>query len=356
MPRIFNKIILCVCAILWTLLAAEAYLRLFAPVGILPRFIEEGEHGIRRNIPGERYVHSSAEYRVDFSINEQGVRDPRVFDKAKPKDVLRIVLLGDSFAIGYGVSYQDSVPARLESKLAALLNRPVEVINLGVSGFGTAEELIALENDGWSFDPDFVMAYWHSSDAKDNVRSQLYELAGAGLIQKNDSYLPAVALRTWLFSFPAYRFIAEHSHFYNWIRGNVGRWTREILFSFNSMRSGAKPKIPVTSDVIPKNIRLSLALLERIKLSCAARGVPFIIAEIPTNPRPGSYSSTFPYQEMNELGYSFDVIDPIPMFEQAYKSNDGALIYWQKSAGHWTPLGTSAMVDAILEYFRVSSH
>ena len=354
MPSLIKKIILCFFAILWTFVAAEAYLRVFAPVGMLPRFIEEGEHGIRRNIPGERYVHSSAEYRVDFSINEQGIRDPRVFDKPKQKDVYRIILLGDSFAMGYGVSYEDSVPARLEKSLAALLKRPVEVVNLGVSGFGTAEELIALEKDGWAFKPDLVMAYWHASDPRDNVRSQLYELAAAGLTKANDTYLPAVALRTWLFSFPAYRWIAEHSQFYNWIRGDGGRLTRELLFTFNSMRAGEPSKPSEDPNVIPKNIRLSLALLDRMQKSCDEQDldVGFFIADVPSNPNPGSYKSTFPYEAMKESGYAFEVVNPIPLFEKAYASNDGSLIYWQKSAGHWTPLGTSVMTKAIVDYIK----
>ena len=349
MPSIIKKILLSCFAVVWSLLAAEAYLRVFAPVGMLPRFIEEGEHGIRRNIPGERYVHSSAEYRVDFSINSQGIRDPREFETPKADDVLRIVLLGDSFAMGYGVSYEDSVPARLERALSARYARPVEVVNLGVSGFGTAEELIVLENEGLSFEPDLVIAYWHASDPRDNVRSQLYELAGDVLVRANDTYLPAVAIRTWLFSFPAYRWIAEHSQFYNWIRGDGGRLARQLLFTFNSMRAGDSWKQGEHSDEVPRNIRLSLALLNRMRESCAERDIDFLVVEVPTNPDPGEYKSTFPYEAASELGYHFDVVNPIQMFERSRETNNGVLIYWQRSAGHWTPYGTAAVTEAIVE-------
>ena len=358
MPSVIKKIILCAFAILWTLVAAETYLRVFAPEAMLPRFIEEGEHGIRRNIPGERYSHSSVEYRVDFSINRQGIRDPREFEKPKPEDVLRILLLGDSFAMGYGVSYEDSVPARLESALRDLYDRPVEVINLAVSGFGTAEELIALETDGWSFEPDVVMVFWDWSDPRDNIRSQLYELTTAGLIPVNDTYLPAVAIRTWLFSFSSYRWIAEHSQFYNWIRDEVGRTTRAFLFTLNSMRASnfkmaSDDSGKVTdANAIPRDIGLSLALLERIQDSCGDHGVGFFIAEVPTNPNPGVFKPSFPYEAMKKSGYAFDVINPIPVFEQFRDSSDGGLIYWQKSAGHWTPLGTSAMAEAIADYLK----
>ena len=348
-----KKIITCLFATIWTVLAVECYLRVFAPVRMLPRFIEEGEHGVRRNIPGERYEHSSAEYRVEFSINEQGIRDPRVFTIPKPNDVFRILLLGDSFGMGYGVSYEDSVPALLESSLSAALDRPIEVVNLSVSGFGTAEQAIVLENDGFSFEPDLVLAYWHSSDVRDNVRSQLYELDGSKLIRRNQSYLPAVSLRTWLFSFPAYRWIAEHSQFYNWVRGDVGRVAREFLFVLNDIRGGdANDNALADPDAVPKNIQLSLALLDLMRISCAQRGIPFIIAEVPTNPAPGKFMETFPDEAMLRSGYSFDVVTPIPLFEHVHRTNDGASIYWQKSAGHWTPLGANAMARSIFEHLQ----
>lgn len=360
MPLIIKKILLCAFAIIWTLIAAETYLRVFAPVPMLPRFIEEGPHGIRRNIPGERYTHSSSEYRVDFSINQQGMRDPRDFEKPKPDGVSRILLMGDSFAMGYGVSYEDSVPARLEKLLHGAYDRPFEVINLGVSGFGTAEELIALEKDGWSFGPDLVLTYWHSSDPRDNIRSQLYELSTAGLIKVNDTYLPAVAIRTWLFSFPAYRWIAEHSQFYNWIRGDGGRMARAFLFTLNSMRAGDDKKSSDDqgkddeAEAIPGNISLSLALLARMQESCSEHGAQFLLADIPNNPSPGVFKSTFPFEAMKESGYAFDVVDPIPAFERLGDSNDGALIYWQKSAGHWTPLGAAAMAESIFDFLKMN--
>jgi len=38
----------------------------------------------------------------------------------------------------------------------AVRKKCVEAINTGVSGFGTAEELVLLENEGVKFHPDFV--------------------------------------------------------------------------------------------------------------------------------------------------------------------------------------------------------
>ena len=105
-------------------------------------------------------------------------------------------------------------------------------------------------------------------------------------------------------------------------------------------------------DVVPKHIRLNLALLDRIQKSCEQRDVDFFITDVPVNFRPGSYNSAFPYDEMKELGYAFEVVDPIPLFETSYAMNDGSLIYWQRSAGHWTPLGTAAVTAAIVDHIK----
>jgi acyl-CoA thioesterase I len=57
---------------------------------------------------------------------------------------LRILVLGDSLAAGYGLAVEDAFPARLEQSLRAA-GRDVEVINAGVSGDTTAGGLARLD-------------------------------------------------------------------------------------------------------------------------------------------------------------------------------------------------------------------
>ena len=63
------------------------------------------------------------------------------------------MVIGDSFAFGWGVSDSQTYSARLEAALPAL-----EVINLGVGGYGTDQMLLMLREEGLRYAPDLVIA------------------------------------------------------------------------------------------------------------------------------------------------------------------------------------------------------
>jgi GDSL-like Lipase/Acylhydrolase family len=107
-------------------------------------------------------------------INGDGLRD-REHSIAKPPNTLRIAVLGDSYTEAFQVAFESSFCAMLEKKLrecAALSGRNVEVINFGVSGYGTAQELITLRENVWRYSPDVVLlAVTTNNDISDNVRA-----------------------------------------------------------------------------------------------------------------------------------------------------------------------------------------
>jgi hypothetical protein len=105
-------------------------------------------------------------------INSEGLRD-REHNKVKPSNTLRIAVLGDSYTEALQVPFENSFCAVLERKLRECQNdgRDVEVINFGVSGYGTAQELLTLRDQVWQYSPDMVMlAITTNNDISDNVR------------------------------------------------------------------------------------------------------------------------------------------------------------------------------------------
>lgn len=354
MPRWLTRTIKIVFCAAWTVIAAELYLRIFMPVPILPRYIQASSFGIRENVPNETYTHMTPEYVVELRTNAQGIRDDREFSLAPPPDTARIVLLGDSFAIGYGVNYEESVPALLEADLKQALNRPVEVINLGVSGFGTAEELLMLEKRGMQYNPDLVIVYWHSTDPVDNIRSNLFKLKDGKIVPLNDQYLPAVEMRKFLYSFSAYRWIAGHSQLYNWAREFAAVRIKGLL---SSLRQQNKQKTTVKDEgeKIDPGVQLSLALLDDMQRRIQAHGGEMIILEIPgkayfnrarfQKPNRSLFFPTFPLEEAQSMGFEFDIVNPTSEF----RLHKGKKIYWERSHGHWTPLGTSCVAKALAD-------
>jgi len=107
-------------------------------------------------------------------INSDGLRD-REHSKTKPADTTRIAILGDSYAEALQVSQEEAFWAVLQSKLQgcnAFAGKKVEVINFGVSGYGTGQELITLRERVWDYSPDIVLlAVTTNNDITDNSRA-----------------------------------------------------------------------------------------------------------------------------------------------------------------------------------------
>src|SRR2546421_5817239 len=107
-------------------------------------------------------------------INGDGLRD-REHSKQKPPDTLRVAVVGDSYAEAFQVDEEKafwSVMGRRLQDCPAMAGRRVEVINFGVSGYGTAQELLTLREKVWDYSPDIVLlAVTTNNDVLDNSRA-----------------------------------------------------------------------------------------------------------------------------------------------------------------------------------------
>ncbi len=121
------------------------------PAGASGWFREEGESFVR--------------------INSDGLID-REHAKAKPRNTVRIAVLGDSFTEAMQVPRETNYCSVLERGLPgckALGGRNVEVINFGVGGYGTAQELLTLRHHVWDYAPDIVvLAVCWGNDVMEN--------------------------------------------------------------------------------------------------------------------------------------------------------------------------------------------
>lgn len=113
-------------------------------------------------------------------VNSQGLRD-REHTKAKPPNTLRVAVLGDSFTEAIHVPIEQTFWSKLERKLgncqAVKGRKNVEVINFGVQGYGTAQELIMLRKKVWDYHPDIVvLAFFIGNDVINNSPKLEYDL------------------------------------------------------------------------------------------------------------------------------------------------------------------------------------
>jgi len=106
-------------------------------------------------------------------INSDGLRD-REHTITKPEDTFRIAVVGDSYCEAFSVSPEEAFWSVMGKKLEecnALPGKRIEVINFGVSGYGTAQELLTVREKVGKYSPDLVLlAVTTNNDITDNSR------------------------------------------------------------------------------------------------------------------------------------------------------------------------------------------
>lgn len=109
-------------------------------------------------------------------ISSYGLRWSEISPNAA-KDTKRIVVLGDSAGFGYCLNrpekllpIDETFSGRLQSQFNKM-NKPVEVINLSVSGYDTSQEVGFLELKGLALKPDLVVILFHQNDFYGDVPS-----------------------------------------------------------------------------------------------------------------------------------------------------------------------------------------
>jgi len=108
-----------------------------------------------------------------ITINRDGLRD-REHGRTKPPNTVRIAILGDSMAEALQVPLESTFWSVLERQLKnckAFGDRDVEIINFGVSGYGTAQQLLTFRHRATAYSPDVtVLAFYAGNDVRNNSK------------------------------------------------------------------------------------------------------------------------------------------------------------------------------------------
>jgi len=144
-------------------IAGFSYPNFWTPDAVTGTSLRPGMAGWQRD-EGRAYVR----------ISSQGLRD-REHSIAKPAGTYRIAVLGDSYAEAMQVAMERAFWALLPEKLKACGfagAKNIETVNFGVSGYGTAHELLTLQNRVWQYQPDMVLlAFFPGNDVRNNSQA-----------------------------------------------------------------------------------------------------------------------------------------------------------------------------------------
>jgi lysophospholipase L1-like esterase len=309
-----------------------------------PRRVVGAPWGLRYNEPDTAYRHRSPEVDVSFRINGQGMRADRDHPYEKPPGALRIVSLGDSFTVGYEVEVDETFSAVLERELRAR-GDPVEVLNAGVSGFSTAEELLYLERELWKYEPDLVLVSFFVNDHVDNVRTNLFRLEGGRLVEVNAGYVPGGGWGDFLNENPLLAFLSEHSNAFTLMKESLNAWVKRRVVEANWRAIERASPAQAGSDAGPSyEEELTRTLFEELVRRTRERGVPLVIQSIPNfSPEPPTLVDAFPKAfSADRPGVAFLAAKPLL---EPYLGREK--LYNTRSHWHWTALAHRLSGEAL---------
>ena len=179
---------------------------------LFPRYHTDAQYGqftLKKIRSNSVFWHTSPDGSWKFTTNNKGFRSDRDFEYEKSERMIRIISLGDSHTQGYEVRQNYTFSAIIEKYLKAH-GHNTEVINTGISGFSTGEELLFLENEGIKYKPDFVVLGFFANDFQDNIKAGFFKLDEHGnlLIQKKQ-HIPGVRVQNIIYKLPFVKWLGE---------------------------------------------------------------------------------------------------------------------------------------------------
>jgi hypothetical protein len=246
-----------------------------------------------------------------ITSNHLGMRD-REYDQAKPPGTYRIVLLGASNDMGFGVkddqTYENIAEDHLNQQPPAVGNSRYEIVNLSVAGHSILQRVLRLEERGFDLHPDAAILSVSAVDEQ-FLASHLRKALIAGVDPP-----------------PAYRAIVEEV-----VRG--------------AGVNGKMPAVMIERRLQPYATELWQWSFHRFAEQCRQHGVrPLVLYR----PVPVDFGGLEPALRDKVLGLArgegIEVIDLSPAFDSVTDRNTLILGKWDD---HTTPLGHRLLAETL---------
>lgn len=292
-------------------------------------------------------------WNTDIKINSQGFRGP---EPSSNPSMNRIIVLGDSIAFGNFLPFEDTVSTQLQQRLSSE-GRDTEVLNFGVGGYDTLQEISLLEIRGLKYHPDLVVVAYclndisitsldpeHVQRMQSSHSSFLYESRLAQLIA---SSIEALRTKSWV------KYMNKPEVFRREHQNEIDPISNEESDLLNLMNQA--PKWPTTTWYGDRDRvgRLRFAF-RRLARTSKENGFPVVIMIVPLLiDTGGSYSHRAAHRivEMEARRAGFDSIDLTDKFMSAGMGN---LKIYLGDVLHPNKAGHALMADSLSAY--VSEH
>lgn len=195
----------------------------------------------------------------------------------KAEGTLRVAVIGDSHAFGYGVDEAAALPAVLERQLAAELGgRAVEVLGFALPGYSARQELSVFENKALPFSPDALVLVLCDNDDRDDLwvdadgwlRGDAPGSGDDARAHVQGPFLPSSRLR-----------LLRYSRLLGWLK------LQSLRARMRRTPPGPGWNLPVGPGPYPERLQREVyAPVRRVLALCRERGMPVVVALFASDP------------------------------------------------------------------------
>ncbi len=246
---------------------------------------------------GDKFFWTTESRELEIQINALGLRDSD-HSYEKPEGTSRILVLGDSFPEALQVRLEDGFSKVLEKALNVGAPKQIEVINAGVSGFGTDNALLFFTHEGFKYSPDIVLlTFYVGNDVRNNwypldeldsggPRKPFYAIGPEGLTLHR---YPFVRDTAWTASVKA--FLGRHLRLYAFSRDIWNRFDPRLFQAAgNDDTNENDVEIPLDLPLFqrepPKDWddawQVTRAILRELRSEVKRHGAQLFVVTVPT--------------------------------------------------------------------------
>lgn len=298
---------------------------------------------------------------IMIKTNSHGLVDHE-YPYEKPKDTFRLLLLGDSYTEAVQVENHERFAKIVEKRLNNIRSSyNFEVINAGMSSFGTDQEWRFLKHYGIKYNPDMLILFFYINDFLDNLRPDFIVIDGwlVPPLPNADSIPRKIE-----------KFLIAHSYGF-----------RFFLYRFRILREEIKSRIrrepnrrgPGTSTIMYRREfkdseyhHKAREHLENVIGLCKKNSIEFILVYLPSKPQMRRYFSgnlfernyqtenidyLQPNKFLNGIACDGDIqfIDLLGRFCSGTFKNFDEIYY---NGGHYTKKTHRIIAESIFSYLR----
>jgi len=267
----------------------------------------------------------------DFTTNARGFRAQGEYAETAPPGFRRVVFLGDSFTMGYGVGDDETFPSVVER-----LEPSIQAINMGMGAYGVGQDYLWYQRDGRVLHGDLLVFALISHDF---VRMTLsYYMAPKPILAATEGKLQVHGV-------PVPRTDG-------WER--AAKFARQLGWRLDVMKALRLLLRPLTAGVAarpdsrPKKFEpVARAIFATLAEQARARGTGLLLVHLPSRSELlGDEPDLGPW--MQQLGHTLGIpcVALRPFFEARWKSGAGERLYLPNR--HYSAEGNRLVAEALL--------